>query len=89
MDRLFVVDTTALPEYGADGELIRYICEHYISRALDRVVYTDNPSKEKTVTHKGREYRVIPITSVENTEKYLKNVYGVGMPPIEVPRDLI
>ena len=88
MDRLFVVDTTALPEYGADGELIRYICEHYINRTLDRVGYTDNSSCEKVVTYRGREYRVIPITSVEKTEEYLKDVYGIAMPPIEIPSEL-
>ena len=88
MNRLFVVDTTALPEYGSDGELIRYVCEHYISRTLDRVVYTDNPSKEKSVVYKGHEYKVIPITTVKKTEEYLKNVYDIGMPPIEVPEEL-
>ncbi len=88
MDRLFVVDITALLEYGADGELIRYICEHYISKALDRVVYTGNPSCEKSVTYRSREYRVIPITSVEKTEEYLRTVYGKDMPPVEVPQEL-
>ncbi len=89
MDRLFVVDISALPEYGSDGELIRYICAHYTNRALDRVIYTDNPSHEKTVTYMGREYRVIPITSVDKTREYLKEVYDVEMPPIEVPEELI
>ena len=88
MDRLFVVDLTALPEFGSDGDIIRYICDHYARRCLDRVIYADSPSKEKSVTYRGIKYRVIPITSVEKTEKYLKNVYHVNMPPIEVPAQL-
>ena len=88
MDRLFVLDTTALPEYGSDGKLIQYICEKYTNRCLDRFVYTDNPSHEKTLIYRNREYRVIPITSVQKTEDYLKEVYGVRMSTIEIPEQL-
>lgn len=89
MDRIFVVDNLILPEFGSDGELIRYICEQYPRKFLDESIFTNKIPKEKTLVYKHRKYRIIPITSVQETEEYLKTVYNVSMPPIEVPPELI
>lgn len=88
MDRLFVLDIDSMAEYGSDGVLINYIIGEYARKSLDRVVYTSVAQTEKEIEYRGIKYKVIPISSVEKTREYLYNVYGVDMPPIEVPGDL-
>ena len=89
MDRCFVVDTEALKEFDSDGIVIQNILKRFAKTSCDVVVKVnnlDNISKTKLVP--GRILKIVPISSVERTRKWLKDVCKVDMPPIEIPQSL-
>lgn len=86
MDRLYVLDMPALTNFEADGKIIEYICDHFSKYNYDQVVRTDN------LLQYGKTsdiLKVIPISSVEHTRKWLKTNFHTSLKPIELPEVLM
>ena len=86
MDRLYVLDMPALTNFEADGKIIEYICDHFHKYNCDQVVRTDN------LLQYGKTsgiLKVIPISSVEHTRKWLNTNFHTSLKPIELPEVLM
>lgn len=89
MDRCFVIDETALKEFGSDGEVIKYLVKELAHKNLDIYITVNSVwGYPKTYVKNGIKYKVIPVSSIEKTRKWLKDNYGVNMKPIEIPKCL-
>lgn len=86
MDRLYVLDMPALANFEADGKIIEYICDHFHKYNCDQVVRTDN------LLQYGKTsgiLKVIPISSIEHTRKWLNTNFHTSLKPIELPEVLM
>lgn len=89
MDRLYAIDQDTLKIFEADGGIMKYICTYYVRHHCDKyMVFNDIKELGKTLILDNIEYKVIPITSIERTRKFLKKNYNVNMTPIEIPEIL-
>lgn len=86
MDRLYVLDMPALANFEADGKIIEYICDHFHKYDCDQVVRTDNLSQYGKTSG---ILKVIPISSVEHTRKWLNTNFHTSLKPIELPEVLM
>ena len=88
MDNLFIIDLGNIDSFDSDKEIIKYVCNNYANRNLDKVLYSSEIPTEKELKIQGRNYKVIFISNIERTRKFLKDVYNVAMLPIELPVEL-
>lgn len=86
MDRLYVLDMPALTNFEADGKIMEYICDHFHKYNCDQVVRTDNLSQYGKTSG---ILKVIPISSVEHTRKWLNTNFHTSLKPIELPEVLM
>ena len=81
MDRLYVLDMPALVGYEADGKIIEYVCDRFCKYYCDKVERTNDLTQYKETKD---FYKVIPISNIGHTEKWLHK----KILPIELPYEL-